>query len=63
MKVLKDWTVTLRNSHRRQIYRRVRSCVSAQAACDTAYYLYHSIPGDCQNIWRPVFAHPITKIN
>ena len=63
MKVLKDWIVTLRSNHRQQIFRTVRSCVSAQAACATADYLYHRIPGDSRNYWKATFAYSaeITK--
>ena len=63
MKVLKDWTVTLRSSRRQQVYRRVRSCVSAAAACKTATVLYRQLPGDGQNIWRAVFAYPTHTAN
>ena len=63
MKTLKDWTVTLRSNRRQQIYRKVRACVSAQAACATALILYSQIPGDSQNVWRPVFAYPTNTAN
>ena len=58
MKVLKNWVVTLRSNRRQQIYRKVRACVSAQAACATALILYHQIPGDGQNYWYPTYAYP-----
>ena len=63
MKVLKDWVVTLRSTRRQQVYRKVRSCVSAQAACEVALLLYQRIPGDSQNFWRPVFAYPTNTAN
>ena len=63
MKTLKTWTVTLRSNRRQQIIRTVRSCVSAQAACATANYLYRRIPGDGQNFWRAAFAYSIHTAN
>ena len=57
MKVLKDWVVTLRSNHRQQIFRTVRSCVSANAACEVGTLLYRRIPGDSQNYWRATFAY------
>ena len=63
MKVLKDWVVTLRSNRRQQIFRTVHSCVSAEAACKVADYLYRRIPGDSQNYWRATFAYSTHAAN
>lgn len=40
MKILKDFTVTLHNQHKRAIHRKVRACVSPAAACAVADMKY-----------------------
>ena len=63
MRPLRNWVVTLRSNHRQQIFRTVRSCVSANATCEVGTLLYRRIRGDSQNYWTATFAYSTTEAN